>query len=53
MAPALQARENFRRAGQLKPLWIVEGAGHHGLRDFAGEEYDRRVLAFLRDHTHP
>jgi len=53
MAPALQARENFRRAGQPKRLWIVEGAGHRGLRDFAGEEYDRRVLAFLSEHTHP
>ena len=48
MAPVSQARENFARAGKPKEIWIVEGAGHGGLREFAGEEYDRRILEFLR-----
>ena len=47
MAPAAQALENFERAGDPKGIWIVDGAGHRGLRGFAGEEYDRRILEFL------
>jgi pimeloyl-ACP methyl ester carboxylesterase len=47
MAPPDQARENYRRAGEPKELWIIEGARHGGLRRFVGEEYDRRVLGFL------
>ena len=50
MAPASQARENFARAGEPKELWIVEGAGHRGLRQSAGAEYDARILAFLNKH---
>ena len=38
MAPASQARENFALAGEPKELWIVEGAGHRGLRRAAGAE---------------
>lgn len=53
MAPAEQARENYRRAGEPKRLWIVKGAGHRGLRDFAGDDYDRRVLDFLREYAPP
>jgi pimeloyl-ACP methyl ester carboxylesterase len=53
MAPASQARENFSRAGEPKQIWIVEGGEHRGLREYAGEEYDRRVLAFLALHTPP
>jgi dipeptidyl aminopeptidase/acylaminoacyl peptidase len=51
MAPAEQARENYRRAGEPKRLWIVEGAGHRGLRGFASDEYDRRVVGFLRAYA--
>lgn len=50
MAPARQARENFALAGEPKELWIVEGAGHRGLRRAAGAEYDGRILAFLKKH---
>jgi pimeloyl-ACP methyl ester carboxylesterase len=50
MAPASQARENFGRAGEPKELWIIEGAGHRGLRQAAGASYDRRVLGFLKKH---
>ena len=53
MAPALQARENFALAGEPKELWIVPGARHRGLREAAGPEYDRRVLAFLEKHAAP
>jgi dipeptidyl aminopeptidase/acylaminoacyl peptidase len=50
MAPASQARENFALAGEPKELWIVDGAGHRGLRQAAGAEYDGRILAFLKKH---
>jgi alpha-beta hydrolase superfamily lysophospholipase len=53
MAPVEQARENFRRAGEPKELWIVKGARHNDLRDVAGPEYERRVLAFLLRHSPP
>jgi dipeptidyl aminopeptidase/acylaminoacyl peptidase len=50
MAPATQARKNFELAGEPKQLWIVAGAGHRGLRQTAGDDYDRRILAFLSEH---
>lgn len=50
MAPASQARENFALAGEPKELWIIEGAGHRGLRRAAGPAYDDRILAFLNEH---
>ena len=51
MAPVSQARENFARAGDPKEIWIVEGAGHRGLRAATGGEYDRRVVDFLRRYA--
>ncbi len=53
MAPASQARENFALAGDPKELWIVDGVGHRGLRRAIGAEYDRRILAFLKEHLSP
>ena len=44
---------NFALAGDPKELWIVPGARHRGLREAAGPEYDRRVLAFLEKHAAP
>ncbi len=31
-----------------KQLWLVPGARHEDLHRYAGEEYERRVLAFIR-----
>lgn len=40
----------YRRSGQPKTLWLVEGADHGGTRRTAPEEYDRRVVGFFREH---
>jgi dipeptidyl aminopeptidase/acylaminoacyl peptidase len=50
MAPLSQAQENFAVAGDPKQLWNVIGGHHRGLRQHAGEEYPRRVLAFLQQY---
>jgi pimeloyl-ACP methyl ester carboxylesterase len=50
MAPLSQAQENFAVAGEPKQLWEVIGGHHRGLRQHAGEEYSRRVLAFLQQY---
>ena len=44
MAPAGQA-------GEPREIWIVEGAGHRGLREHTGGEYARHVLASLDEHA--
>ncbi len=50
MAPLPLARQIFEAAGEPKSLWVVEGAGHRGLRQSAGGECERRVVEFLRAH---
>jgi len=37
----------FDAAAQPKELWIVPGAGHEDLHEFAPDDYEKRVLAFL------
>lgn len=37
----------FTRAKEPKELWIVPGASHNGLRQEAGNDYDRRVADFF------
>jgi len=45
--PEKMTRELYRRAKEPKELWIVEGAGHNGLRQQAGDVYDERVADFF------
>lgn len=40
----------FEAANQPKELWIVEGAAHVNLHAHHPEEYEARVLAFLRKY---
>jgi fermentation-respiration switch protein FrsA (DUF1100 family) len=47
--PEAEARELYRAAPEPKELWIVSGAAHVNLHAAAREEYERRVLRFLRD----
>ena len=47
IAPA-QAAENFAAARPPKQIWLVPGAGHVGAHTVARAEYERRVVAFLR-----
>jgi len=37
----------FAAATEPKQLWMVEGAGHEDLYDFAPDEYEARLLKFL------
>lgn len=40
----------YRACGDPKTLWIIERAGHAGTRRVGPEEYDRRIVGFLRRH---
>jgi pimeloyl-ACP methyl ester carboxylesterase len=42
-----QSRMMFAAASEPKQVWIVPGASHVDLQALAGEEYARRVVAFL------
>jgi uncharacterized protein len=44
------AQALFDLAGQPKEFWLVEGAKHNQSFQLAGEEYQRRVLAFFLEH---
>lgn len=45
-----EARDLFAAAAEPKQSWWLEGAGHVDLHVFAGDEYERHVLAFLTRH---
>lgn len=45
--PAAETQRLFAAAAEPKSLWMVPGAGHVDLFDFAPEDYTRRVSAFL------
>lgn len=40
----------LKNANQKAELWIVENSGHGFASNAAGEEYERRVLKFFKDH---
>jgi uncharacterized protein len=42
-----EARLLYARAHEPKELWIIAGASHVDFHDYAGEAYERRILAFL------
>jgi fermentation-respiration switch protein FrsA (DUF1100 family) len=42
-----EAQSLFAAAAEPKQSWWVDGAGHVDLYQFAGAEYERRVLGFL------
>jgi pimeloyl-ACP methyl ester carboxylesterase len=44
---AAETRRIYAEANAPKELWLVEGAGHVDLYDFAPAEYERRVFSFL------
>jgi fermentation-respiration switch protein FrsA (DUF1100 family) len=46
--PIEETRAMFHAARGDRELWEVEGAGHLDLHAFAPEDYEQRVLAFLR-----
>ena len=46
-----EARAMFDRASEPKEFWLVPGAGHEDLYAVAGDEYERRILAFLGSYV--
>jgi uncharacterized protein len=48
-----EARAGFAAAAQPKELWVVEGAGHVDLHEFAPAEYERRVGEFIARYLPP
>jgi dipeptidyl aminopeptidase/acylaminoacyl peptidase len=48
--PVAHSRRNHAAANAPKELWIVPGASHGQSREVAGPEYERRVVAFFRQH---
>jgi fermentation-respiration switch protein FrsA (DUF1100 family) len=45
--PPSEGDRLFSRAGEPKSLWTVPGAGHGGLWEAAGREYEDRLLGFF------
>jgi fermentation-respiration switch protein FrsA (DUF1100 family) len=43
----------FDAAAGPKQLWLVPGARHEDLREFAPADYEQRVLAFLAEYLKP
>lgn len=48
--PLHESKARFAAARGQKELWVVEGAGHVDLYDFATVAYQQRLLAFLGGH---
>lgn len=47
---ASESKELFAAAAEPKEFWLVEGAGHVDMHMFNREEYEKRLLAFLKPH---
>ena len=43
----------FDAAREPKELWIVPGAGHFNMHDYAGRTYEQEVLDFLSHYLNP
>ena len=39
----------FATAREPKELWLIPNAAHVDYLEFAGDDYRRRILAFLKD----
>lgn len=42
----------FAAALQPKQLWLVPGAAHRDLRDFAKDEYERRISEYFAKYLY-
>jgi alpha-beta hydrolase superfamily lysophospholipase len=47
---AEETQRLFEAARSPKELWLIEGAAHQNFHHYAGEEYERRILLFLRKY---
>jgi fermentation-respiration switch protein FrsA (DUF1100 family) len=48
--PPAETRRIFAAARSPKTLWLVDGAAHVNLYNYAGPDYEQRVGGFLADH---
>ena len=48
--PAVHSQRNYAAANSPKELWVIPNAAHAQGREIAGPEYERRVVAFFRQH---
>lgn len=48
--PADETRRIFAAIRGPKQLWLIDGAAHVDLHEYAQEEYERRVGGFLAEH---
>lgn len=40
----------FLAAREPKEKWIIPGAGHFNMHNYAGKEYEQRILSFLQPY---
>jgi len=45
-----ETRRIFEAAAEPKQLWLVTGATHQNLHEFASGEYERKIAAFFSHH---
>jgi len=45
--PVQESRNLFAAAAEPKQFWLVDGAAHVDMNDFAKDEYEKRILEFL------
>lgn len=45
-----ESRALFDAASKRSEFWVLDGAGHESFHRFAGAEYERRILDFLKRH---
>ena len=45
-----ESLELYSQASEPKTLWMVEGARHQDLHQYASQDYERRVLEFFSEH---
>ena len=44
---AQESKDLFAAAAEPKQFWLVDGAAHVDMNDFAKDEYEKRILEFL------
>ena len=49
--PAFMSEMLYQASGGPKTLWLVPNADHNDLPQWAGDEFEQRLLQFLQDHV--
>ncbi len=51
--PPVETERLFASAREPKEIWIVPGAGHFNMHEYAGKTYEKNVLEFLSYYLSP